>query len=513
MKRTFMRVFPNPRHIIAALAASLCLMSDPALPVDLGGISLGNWPSKPLTIHMSMAPHFFRMVGGVAFSQVATGHEGLTIAALTYDSRQPDGSRLQITLNSHDGTRHQVWASIFDWELLPIANFADSEHHSVVTLYGSLVDEEDDLIVKLTGNKIINFHPAFQNTLLGLRLLQTDLLVIDRNAANLFTEFGTYIMGAGETPFNKTILKQQEERWAIVENWMGEQALRGNVSQSYVVSDIDQRVSFSFTGDRLVLRGTPIWYCWRESEVTESTAAKMRAEFDKRIATVSPDAAIVLLLDRFDYDYYIFQNELKDELRAQLTASEEKVRVAVRQKLDQKMHDKRAQLIMTFLTQTKHSMLSNNTRSYPRLVYQDRFLKELKEGSTTFNEQLFEDIRTAVDNLGENNPIRLEVKLFNKSIREDLPIDPMKKYSYELTSHINKAGGINGYVYGAALKTMRYSAFFRRFKQDHPTAYEAFRESISAINIKPAQPKGYDVKTPSVYPSYLSLPQRWFYGD
>ena len=513
MKRTFMGAFPNLRHIVAALAGSLCLMSGPALPLDLGGMTFGVWPPKPLTVHMSRAPGFFRMVGGVAFNQVATGHEDLTIAALTYDPRQPDGKRLQITLDSHDGARHQVWASLFDWELLPIANFADSEYQSVVTLYGSLEDKEEEQRQTRAGNQIINFHPAFQDTLLGLRLLQTDLLVIDQNAAELFRENSTYIIGVGEAKFSNTMLQQQKERLAMVENWMRQQESPDNYFDSYVVSDIDQPVSFSFIEDRLVLTGTPIWYCWRESKVTESTAAKMSAEFAKRIATVSPDAAVVLLRRLFNYDYRIFKDKLEDELFPQLNASEEKVRVAARQELDKKMRDKRAQLIKAFLTQTKQSMLSNSTRSYPRLIHQDRFLKELEKGSAASNEELFEEISTAVKKLEERNPILLEVESFADSIRKDDPIDLMTEYSSELTSTIKKVGGINRYVYAAALKTMRYSAFFRRFKQDDPTAYEAFRESISAINIKPAQPKGYDVKTPSVYPRYLSLLQRWFYGD
>ncbi len=198
-------------------------------------------------------PSFFREVGGVAFSAVAQGRNGLAVSNLSYDASLPDGKRLRVTLQASDGESRTVSADLYDWELVPIARYADSPFHACFTLFGTPEDEAQ----RRRAKRIMGYHPVLEDTLVGLRLMQADLLILTEEAADLPKEGGEYILGKGEsypeTRLNETRFRQVEEwRRAQSEDWA-----------SYVISDIGQEVEFYERDGRLVVVGDPIWYTWK----------------------------------------------------------------------------------------------------------------------------------------------------------------------------------------------------------------------------------------------------------
>lgn len=138
--------------------------------------------------------HFLSVVGGIAFDAVARPDPSLNVEslALRYSPHRENGSRLLITLNG----RSYPTYSLPDWQLVPIARYADSPYFSVVTLFGEL---EGSQARPARAKYIVSFHPSFESTLLGLRLFQADYMLLDPNATGELPKFdGRYLLGAGE---------------------------------------------------------------------------------------------------------------------------------------------------------------------------------------------------------------------------------------------------------------------------------------------------------------------------
>lgn len=85
---------------------------------------------------------------------------------LDYDPGKPNGERATITLDGRDYT-----IPLYDWELRPIVNYADSEFTAVASIFGDGPDME--------RYRYIDYHPAFEDTHLGMRLLQADIILMD----------------------------------------------------------------------------------------------------------------------------------------------------------------------------------------------------------------------------------------------------------------------------------------------------------------------------------------------
>ncbi len=228
---------------------------------SLGGVTYARSAAPALRVPVSVAHAFFRGVGGVAFSAVAESADGGAVTALGYDGSRPDGQRLLVTVQGFDGNAQTVAAGIFDWQLVPIARFAADVNGSAMTLFGQLEDKTAEKQLLDAKNRIINYHDQLDNTLVGLRLLQADILIIQENSTDLFADSsGILILGDGEIGHD---VDQNRQRFAELAQWQDQRASEGQKYQSYVVGDIGQRVTFSVQDGRLAFTGIPYWYCWQ----------------------------------------------------------------------------------------------------------------------------------------------------------------------------------------------------------------------------------------------------------
>ena len=105
-------------------------------------------------------PPLLKKMGGIVFESVArpAGSVREQSLGIAYLPENEDGKRLKITLGEQEH-----FPLIFDWQLLPIARFADSDSTAVVS-----TTEKSPFQIR--------YHPAFKDTLLGLRLFQADTL-------------------------------------------------------------------------------------------------------------------------------------------------------------------------------------------------------------------------------------------------------------------------------------------------------------------------------------------------
>ena len=239
--------------------------------------SLGRWdlaldatPSPPLRVTMARGSlarmSFVGRVGGVSFRQLATPEDPTLTGpvALHYDPSRRDGSRVTLSVG---GLRGTLEAS--DWLVVPTARFADSEFDAVVSLFGENgTDSHFEAI----------YHDALGNTLLGLRLLQADLLLIDLdNAIHLPARDGVVVLGHGEVRPNPS-----DARWA------GEvlaPVLQQDRYQSWVLTDDDVDMRFEIAGGSVRMRGEPYYHFWRRPELSldPETARWMLVRYEAMI--------------------------------------------------------------------------------------------------------------------------------------------------------------------------------------------------------------------------------------
>ena len=222
-------------------------------PYNLQGLEFQMGPpSGPLLAKMSLPTAsspgslasygFVGSVGGVAFAHVAEPNKNCSPSSVSidYDASVPDGSRLTVRL---DNVR--VQAFVPDWMMVPIAKYADSEYNACVSLFGpESTDTQYDII----------YHPAFQDTLLGLRLLQADILLFDLSRTwDLPAQDGIKPLGLGErepTQMNAAAVMSIQE------------ALAEGTFQSWVLTDADAPTRFEVTDAELRFSGAPYYYFW-----------------------------------------------------------------------------------------------------------------------------------------------------------------------------------------------------------------------------------------------------------
>lgn len=204
--------------------------------------------SGPLMVTMGHASlsssSFLRRVGGVAFHAVAKPDNTFYLAPnfnISYIPYNEDGARLRI-VNGRD----TVYPYLPDWQLVPIARFASSTHNSCVSLFGP---KSNDIYFDIT------YHKAFQNTLMGMRLLQADMALMDVFTHSELPQFGgRTILGKGEEIPNESVCQAAATR---ISNLTSQYEY-----QSWVLTD--NTVTFSINEGDIHFSGTPYYYFWKD---------------------------------------------------------------------------------------------------------------------------------------------------------------------------------------------------------------------------------------------------------
>jgi len=229
----------------------VCFSANAQTLLQLGELSYSRASAPHLRKAVSITPGFFRAVGGVAFRSVAKGRDGYIVTSIVYVSENKDGQRLRVTIK-RPGEEYRIFnMEIYDWQLVPIANFSKSNEGSAMTLFGTLEDGDFANEVMQKKGRIINYHETLDNTLLGLRLMQADIMLFDQNAVDLPKQGGSYVLGAGESVPD---LEQNMSAFNAVATYMDNKQYR-----SYVVGDLDAQVEFGVVGDRFTFFGQPTW--------------------------------------------------------------------------------------------------------------------------------------------------------------------------------------------------------------------------------------------------------------
>ncbi|MCG8606424.1 hypothetical protein MJD09_15755 [bacterium] len=334
-------------------------------------------PGEPLEIEMegelSLESYaFVGKVGGVAFQGVAQPSGDLQFSSLTlqYIASNDDGRRLRAVFDADT-----AYAWLADWQLIPIARYADSPYHATISLFGERSTEDSYDIV---------YHPSLRNTLLGIRLLHADILLMNVSEYWRMPRFnGEIVLGHGEVAPDP--VSWQNAAYEI------SKAMGGGNFQSWVLTDHSVSIQFKIVDGELSLGGVPYYHFW-----------------------VSDMA-----------DYHRARNEL----------------VIKANKLVDKANQARA---------------NNDVTNFNKYVSERNDL--VREANA---------LEPKVSGVG-----RLTDRMRDKS------------------QHLDR---LNPNVYGAAVNTMRFAAFFRYVKQMYPESWHAFFVKLMDVSVVPV------VNTPTTW--------------
>ncbi len=266
MKRSFFEKIRLHKSISLLILLLFIIPSLSIAGLQLAGFTFAYTPAKALNnlMHLSKGRSSFGFVsgvGGVAFGGIAKPKGNLEVIGLKYDRQRVDGERLLVTVRNGAGEKNTVVAPVADWVMIPIARFANEDQHAIFTLFGELVNEERNYEWLKKGAKIMNYHPAIENTLLGLRLFQADILAFHPASINLpKSDNNGYLLGTGE--YNPNPTKNLIAKKSIDDTYR-----EGRV-HSYVINDYEQDIVFDIKSrqnksEQLMLNGYPLWDCWK----------------------------------------------------------------------------------------------------------------------------------------------------------------------------------------------------------------------------------------------------------
>lgn len=185
------------------------------------------------------------LTGGAMMVSTAAPAPALAIVPLRFEyvPANEDGRRLEITAGSEKSV-----LPIYDWELQPLAKFVDSGHHGAVS------------IQLLGSHEKVSLDAAFEQTLLGLRFIQADLMSrgIVFSQEYLPQDEKGILLGPGE--FER--LSTDEVVAAAVRELRPLMSRTPNAAQYSVLTDSKIRFVYSIKDGELFIAGSPYFFFW-----------------------------------------------------------------------------------------------------------------------------------------------------------------------------------------------------------------------------------------------------------
>ena len=261
--------------LIAILTVIASIPSSAQQSMSLGSLQFVMPSQKTMrtnrTIHMKMArtgisARIVARVGGVAFIQ--TAEPDFDISSLSLGIDYAKNSAFTVI----NDTTYTIPLEV--WELQSIVNYANQEDNAAVTLFGD------------NGTRI-QYHDAFLDNLMGLRILQTDLILTrflspaDRGKLPSYSD-GKFILSPNEERElkswnHKDSLRLKElNRWNYIDRlWYDtpydkvsqyyfdkvEKRMKsiGESWDSFIYTDYDQPIKFNHSYGKIEFDGRPYY--------------------------------------------------------------------------------------------------------------------------------------------------------------------------------------------------------------------------------------------------------------
>lgn len=381
---------------------------------------------------------FVGRIGGVAFDSKAKPQNGTVVnsVSMNYSPTMPDGERLVLTIDGKP-----VSAPIYDWQLVPIAKFANSNSYSCFTLFGNLNNEEQQAEVIKNKGKILNYHQDFVNTLIGLRLFQLDNLIINNYAYELPEDNRGYVLGAGESPDIEKNLKG----FVAYRNFEEENKDLFAEETSYVISDREEQVTFDLKNNKLNIYGDPSYYFWQTDE--EALLGLFTGEAEKKVTEeiLSQIQSLSRSKRPINPTTWLVNQVLSEIEKYDLLIGDYRLLVVLQETE-----------IIPAITATQIIKSLNVKNATPQQTKMSR--------------------RSILNQQSENELIEQLITL--KLLGNIQQAKHLSELSEKVSGEVKMIRQINPEVWDAGTVVMRYAAFFRYCKQKNPTQWNLFMRQI-----------------------------------
>ncbi|MBN2103769.1 hypothetical protein JW835_06990 [bacterium] len=419
---------------VLSLMLVLCMSFQLSAQITLGKMTMPQMEAPPLQSPTDMhrgsvySQSSLSGVGGIAFELEALPPDSLSVHLVrcSYNSQNQDGNRLVVVINGQ-----RIDTKIYDWQLIPIAMYAESPYYACFTYFGSLKDKIEEKRIMDEGGHIMNYHSAFENTLLGLRLMQMDLMLMYDDCADLPKKNNVYILGKGESQPN--VFANLDAMSRVVLKLKNVEAELQVQFRSYLISDYQQNIRFFIKNDTLQITGYPFYYCWKY--VFDTMSQDEQSQFNQKVVA-DIDEEIEKINSQSE-GYFDERKWYIDKLLAEL---------------------KRYQgSYALYAAGTTVNMAIEQSGDEARRNFLDQYY------TSSLRQMLIE--------------LRYEMEMYRPVFLEE--------YSKRLSDEPDVLRDMNPPVWDASVNTMRYAAFFRYCKSHYPNEWQAFLEQINDIDVKP----------------------------
>ena len=212
---------------------------------------------------------FHSNIGGVSFQEVAYPGSSVKNEKISLDFIN---NRMVINVG-----KRTFYSDLPFWQLVPIINFAHSPYNVALTLYGDTVGKRGPQC---------RYHPAFLDNLLGLRLLQADLLNMPEIMWDLpVDDHLQYIMASSE----KAYVPQKD---STLYRKIYDKLVNAGFT-SFVLTDYNTDIVFDADEYGLVFSGKP-YYFFTKAKVDTSNFQSLRKQVFACYDEIEIHAKIIL---------------------------------------------------------------------------------------------------------------------------------------------------------------------------------------------------------------------------
>lgn len=235
-------------------------------------------------------------IGGLSFEEIAVPTKSMenSVINLRYDANQDDINRGIIEIGITGDSTYSLMLP--DWQLIPIAHYANDTNTAVVTIIDG-----------------VRYHEAFTDNLLGWRMLQADLLMIEEDMWDLPRDPYT----------NEVFLADSEESFVPnsmnYDNILSGELIKSSIDNytSYILTDWGQEISFGINDSTLFMTGEPYYLFTNVKEDNTHKARLLCNAFNSNESVdvdYFPEIKKYCSGDVFDWQYEIISQDLSNHI-------------------------------------------------------------------------------------------------------------------------------------------------------------------------------------------------------
>jgi len=419
---------------------------------------------------------FHMMVGGVSFEGTARPAKNLKGQAVSVDY-----TNNQFVVKIGSKTVHP---QLPNWQLIPIAEFANTVDKAVFTIYGKQID---------ANGPQCRFQSAFLDSLLGLRLFQADLLFHLNDMWEIPKDkTGKYIFANSEK--EKLPPSSMTNQLKEIHNELVKLFNKGSF-HSYIFTDYGDTVTYNIVDNQIVMQGLP-YYLFTKYEKDWQYFENLTRNHLQQLEQNSNAYQALKIVNPANNDLY---RQIKSRLNSSSGNKGEYIKSLLDKHWSAKDSVQYVNSRKLFVDKVREEIIKSKDRE---LLSLSDFCNVENSASLYFNLKVinhnfpgkYTNINKIADSWYKENTtgdlcyiLRNEYAGANKIVFQQNLIGLFRNNWHLIHAY-------NPIVYDASLNTMQWAAFFRYVKKTNPKNWDEFMKKVPAIK--------YDaphVKTPTSF--------------